>query len=195
VKEITVDDILKSDWLRTQVELLKSLYGFERKSIDKGCKAIDYLVENDDEQSLLRVFYSSDTGASKASMKTIEETVDKFDEEGYDSAVVVAERFTNSARRLVRKKDGMSYISSKSQYPYSVNELLYAVQQKTWELCEERCGIIPKKESDCKGYLEDKAGGHYYCPVRRISDDSDFHADRHWPNLLISDFCKLIDLE
>lgn len=52
------------------------------------------------------------------------------------------------------------------------------------------CGRIPVNEKDCKGYKD----GKYICPVRRISDNADFHAERGWLWLLKKDFSRLIKL-
>jgi len=45
-------------------------------------------------------------------------------------------------------------------------------------------------ESECKGYQD----GEYSCPVRRISDDVDFHTEKRWAKLLMIDFTKLVTL-
>ncbi|MGD2200930.1 MAG: hypothetical protein PVJ38_04785 [Candidatus Bathyarchaeota archaeon] len=193
--QVTFRNGLKSEWLRNQVELLKSLHNYEEKEADEECSALDYLAEEGGERTFLRVIYFPDARTSNVSVKVVERTIEVFEEGGYDKGIVLAESFTSSAQRLLRDKEGLDYISNRSQRPYSVNELLYAIQQKTWELCVKICGGVPEKEGDCKGYTEDDAGGRYECRVRRISDDSDFHADMKWQRLLFTDFCKLVELE
>jgi len=76
-------------------------------------------------------------------------------------------------------------------HQYSIFELNYAIEKKTWELCKLICGKAPKSESDCKGYQY----GEYTCKVRRISDEADFHSGRKWLWLVMNDFSKLVALQ
>lgn len=62
---------------------------------------------------------------------------------------------------------------------------------KTFELCESICGKAPTTEDECKGYRN----GKYSCAVRRISDDSEFHAERGWMALVYDDFSKLTEIK
>jgi hypothetical protein len=51
--------------------------------------------------------------------------------------------------------------------------------------------LVPREEDDCEGYVDD----NYNCSVRRISDDSTFHAEMKWESVLHEDFKKLVELE
>jgi hypothetical protein len=187
-----MNELLKSEWLTTQLEILKSLYGFDMNEIDDDMGVIDYSVKDDDHSKLLRVKISPN---SKASSDSIENTAEKLEKEGYNEAIIVAEAFTKTAKKMITESDNLNYISNEGRTPYSTSQLLYAIQQKTWELCEMRCGKIPIEKGDCTGYHEDDSGKHYSCPVRRVSDDADFHAERGWKTLLVADFNNLIKLQ
>jgi hypothetical protein len=50
---------------------------------------------------------------------------------------------------------------------------------------------LPDTEEDCKGFVDRE----YRCDVRRVSDDSDFHARMGWLRLLMNDFSRLIELQ
>ena len=75
--------------------------------------------------------------------------------------------------------------------PHSTIDILGANQSRVGSLCEIKCGGLPKSEEDCKGFMD----GEYLCEVRRISDDSDFHAKMGWLQMLMNDFSRLIDLQ
>lgn len=181
----------KSDWLVTQVELLKAIHGYEKNGVNDEIGSIDYVASGDgDEKKLLRVIIDPKMNVSKANTVTIRTTKEFLENENYDEAVILAEEVTQGAKSLIREKKNLRYISTGLERPYSLSELIYAIQEKSSELCKLRCGKVPKTEKDCKGYQD----GEYTCPVRRISDDADFHADRKWLQLLMNDFLKLTNL-
>ncbi len=181
---------LKSDWQDTQVELLKSLHGYEVKKVNAKNGSIDYVAENEDGgKKLLRVIVNPKFHASTAGINTVEKTVEELEEGYYDEAILVAEKFTSVSKRLLRKESNLKYLSPGSEH-YSLFELREAIYNQTRELCEAKCGKFPKREEDCKGYQN----GKYTCPVRRVSDEADFHVERSWYELLKSDFDKLVKL-
>ena len=187
----TMEVEFKSDWLVTQIELLKAIHGYEKNGVNDEIGSIDYVVSGDgNEKKLLRVIINPKAYSSKANTATIRTTKEFLESENYDEAVILAEEVTKGAKSLIREKKNLHYISTGLERPYSITELIYAIQKKTGELCKLRCGKVPKTEKDCKGYQD----GEYTCPVRRVSDDADFHADRRWLQLLTDDFSKLANL-
>jgi len=186
-----MDVELKSDWLVTQIELLKAIHGYEKNGVNDETGSIDYVASIDgDKKKLLRVIIDPKVNVSKANTDTIRTIKAFLENENYDEAVILAEEVTQGAKSLIRDKKNLRYISPGLERPYSISELIYAIQKKTSELCKLRCGKIPKTEEDCKGYQD----GEYTCPARRISDDADFHADRRWLQLMMNDFLKLVTL-
>lgn len=182
---------LKSDWQDTQVELLKSLHGFKVAEVNDKIGSVDYVAETDDEKKkLLRVVVDPGLNASKAYFKTVSKTLEAVEDGNYDEATILAERFTRASKRLARKEENLEYISPDNEH-HSLFELIEAVQDQTRELCEAKCGKFPTRVEDCRGYQD----GEYTCPVRRLSDDADFHAERGWIDLLMSDFSKLVMLQ
>jgi RecJ-like exonuclease len=89
------------------------------------------------------------------------------------------------------------------------------------DICKIKCGKIPEKESECKGYSkheimckkcmgEGKLNNYskykcstchgtgyikdrYTCEARLISDNSDFHLERQWITLLKQDLIDLVN--
>lgn len=183
---------LNSDWLVTQIELLKSLHGYEMKEVNDEIGSVDYVASGaDHDKKLLRAIIDPKVNISKANTDTIRTTINFLQDEDYDEAIILAEELTQGAESLIREKKNLKYISTRLKYPYSISELIYAIQKKTMELCKLRCGKVPRTERDCKGYQNNE----YTCPVRRISDDADFHAERKWLQLLMNDFSKLVAIQ
>ena len=181
---------LKSDWADTQVELLKSLYGYKVSDVNDEKGYVDYEADNGDERKkLLRVIVDPDFNTRRADFKVITNALDDLDDGGYDEAVIMANRFTKASKRLVRKEENIEYVSPKHEH-YSLIELVEAIQNETRKLCEMKCGKYPQSAEDCKGFGD----GVYNCQVRRVSDDADFHAERGWLELLFNDFSRLLSL-
>jgi hypothetical protein len=184
------DAELKSEWQDTQVELLKTLHGFEQAGVNEEVGSVDYVAEEGGERKLLRVMVGPKFNASRAFVKTVEETQEDLEEEGYDEVILLAERFTSSSRERVVRDDDFEWITM-NRRPHSLTDLANAVQMKTMELCDARCGGYPEREEDCEGYVD----GEYTCPVRRVSDDADFHAEMGWLPLLMNDFSRLVEIQ
>lgn len=182
---------LKSDWQELHVELLKSLHGYEFKELNDETGYVDYVAEGEgDERKLLRVIVGPKLHASKAFARTVEDTLEQLEDDEYDEATLVANSFTSASKRLVGEEDALEMISPRESF-HSTTEVFGAIQSLVTSLCETKCGGLPKTEEDCKGLVD----GEYRCKVRRVSDDSDFHARMGWLHLLMNDFSRLIELQ
>ena len=82
---------LKSDWQDTQVELLKTLHGYEVAKFNKKVGCVDYVSKSDDdERRLLRVIVDPKLNASKAYFETTRKTLDAVENGYYDEAIIMA---------------------------------------------------------------------------------------------------------
>jgi hypothetical protein len=182
---------LKSDWQEVQVELLKNLHGYEFKELNDEAGYVDYVAKGDGvERKLLRVIVGPKHHASKAFVSTVENTLEKLEDDEYDEATLIAESFTSSTRRRIGEEDDLEMISPDRSL-YSTTEVYGAIQDIIASLCEKKCGGLPNAEEDCDGLVDRE----YRCEVRKISDDSDFHARMRWLPLLMNDFSRLIELQ
>ncbi|MFP3950779.1 MAG: hypothetical protein ACLFVP_01325 [Candidatus Bathyarchaeia archaeon] len=182
---------LKTDWQVTHLELMKALHGYELESVDKEEKRVDYITEENGKKKLLRIIVDEDLRQYPGYVDMLNETLEEIEERGIDEATIFAKRFTSSSRRIAKNEDVIEFASNKAKPLYSPVELLLAIQKKVQELCIERCGKVPTSAEECPAY----ESGELNCPVRRISDDADFHAEQQWIKLLVKDFAKLVELE
>jgi hypothetical protein len=181
---------LKSDWQEVQVELLKKLHGYEFKDFNDEAGYVDYVANGDNERKLLRVIVGSKHRASKAFVSTVETTLEKLKDDGYDDVTLMAKSFTRSSMRMIGEEDDLDMISP-DQSLHSTTEVYGAIHNITASLCEKKCGGMPETEEDCKGLVDRE----YHCDIRRVSDDSDFHARMGWLHLLMNDFTRLLELQ
>ena len=182
---------LKSDWQEVEVELLKSLHGYEFKDVNNEIGYVDYVTRGiGDKKKLLRVIVDPKYRASRAYVKIVEDTLEQLKDKEYNKATFIAKSFSSASRRLVSEANTLD-MNSLSNMPHSTTEIIGASQNLVGSLCEMKCGGLPKSEEDCKGLVD----GDYLCEIRRISDDSDFHARMGWLPMLMSDFSRLVDLQ
>lgn len=182
---------LKPGWQRQTVELMKILHGYGEPVVNEDIGSIDYTAVEEDDTKMLRALVEEDGTSSPGYVKEVSQTIEDVKETGVDEALILADRFTPSARRLLKEEDDVDYLSPRIVCPYSLSELVYAIHKKTVDLCKLRCGDVPESREDCGGFSD----GDYTCLVRRISDDADFHAEMSWREVLYHDFSSLMDLE
>jgi hypothetical protein len=70
--------------------------------------------------------------ASKAFVKTIEDTLEKVDESDYEEATLMAKSFTSASTRIVMR-EALALISP-DQLHFSTTETFRAIQELTMEL-------------------------------------------------------------
>ncbi len=182
---------LKTDWQIHTVELMKTIHGYEDPEYNDEVGSVDFMTKEEDQMKLMRALVDEDGSSDIGYMDKVNKTIEDIQEGEVDEALILADRFTASARRLMKENDNVDYVSSKFTPMYRLSDLVYAIQQKTMQLCKNNCGSVPKSKDDCKGINEDG----YTCQIRRISDDATFHAQMKWKEVLLEDFNKLVELE
>ncbi len=182
---------INTDWLQTQIELLKTLDGYELTSINKEKGYVDYISEKENEKKLLRVLIDDGFKEVKANVKNIEEILRDVKEHEVDKAIIMAKSLSSASRKITKDDKSLRFISSDSKLTYSLIDLMIAVEKKVTELCTLKCGKLPTNNQECDAFNLGKTS----CIIRRISDDADFHAEMKWTDMLLKDFSTLADLK
>lgn len=182
---------IDTDWLQTQIELLKTLDDYELTSINKEKGYVDYISEKENEKKLLRVLVDDSFKEAKANVKNIEEILHDVKEHEVDKAIIMAKSLSSASRKITKDDSSLRFISSDSKLTYSLIDMMMAVEKKVSELCTLKCGQLPTSNQECEAFKE----GTTSCRVRRISDDADFHAEMKWIDMLLEDFSNLIELK
>ena len=179
---------LKTKWMDVHIELLKTLRGYEFNKYDRKNGVIDYLSKDDEKgRKLLRVFVDDKLRADKVDVRSLEETIGYKEDEKFDQVLLLAEGFTARSKELIQSEEFLSWLTENNR-AFNVTDLYLGIQNVCQELCIEKCGSYPLRESDCKGIKK----GVYACDIRRISDDADFHARMGWKKLLYGDYKDLL---
>ena len=182
---------IDTEWLKTQIELFKTIDDYELTSVNKEKGYMDYFSEKDNEKKLLRVLVDDSFKEAKASVKNIEEILQDIKEHDVDKAIIMAKSLSSASRKISRNDKTLKFISNDTKLRYSLIDLMIAIEKKVTELCTLKCGKLPTSNQECEAFNKGKTS----CRVRRISDDADFHAEMKWTDLLLEDFSNLVELK
>ena len=133
------------------------LRGYHQESLHKSEEAIDIKASDpdSDETVLMHIVTKSNLKSGGIGVKKVEATEQILEEPGIDKVIVFGERFTNAARMKLRE-DSIEFFSKNHRIVSTLNhqELYSRLLDCINELCEMKCGYIPKSEAECEGYSE-----------------------------------------
>jgi hypothetical protein len=142
--------VVEESSLFDKAVLLMELRGYEEENIQRSDDIINIKASdsNDDEKVLLHIVKSGGIGSDQVS--AIEEMLEEKD---VDKIIVFGQKFTKSARDKL-KKVGIEFFSSEENIISSQNpeDIYFRIQNIVNNICTIKCGKIPEKESECKGY-------------------------------------------
>lgn len=175
--------------LELKAELVMAIKGYECEGKQRWDEGMDFSASdsNSDDKILLRVM----TPKSKYGVVGLDEVknmIRTMNDKDCDKGILISEKFSNAARREM-DRENIQMILAEHMTSFKPQRVYLTIQDCINDLCKAKCGLVPKKESDCKGYSE----GHYSCKIRLISDDASFHFEHQWINLLMHDLIRLLE--
>ena len=180
---------LKDEGLIERAEVVMAIREYDyikRRRWEGGIDIIVSPVRSDD-RILMRVINKSRSQSGIVGIDAVREMSEFLERNGYEGGFLVGKRFTNAAREEM-SREGIEGISEKFMPSFKPKRLYFSVNKIVEKLCKAKCGRVPMKESDCKGYSK----GTYSCKIRLISDDASFHFEHGWTNLLQNDLKRLL---
>ena len=175
--------------LELKAELVMAVrdYGFEEEQRLDG--VIDFTASdaNKDGKILLRVITEPESKSGFVGVDAVGKMIETMKDEDYDKGVIISKRFTEAAKREIRR-ESIQMVSERFMPRYTPQKLYSTIQHYIDDLCRAKCGKVPEKEFECKGY----SNGCYSCKIRLISDNASFHFERGWINLLQKDLIQLL---
>lgn len=180
---------LKVEEVFEMAELIMATRGYEKEEDQKWEKGMDIIASpvESEEKILMRVVTNPSSKSGVIGVTAVREMSEELEREGYDKGYLIGKRFTKDARKVMNQ-EGIEIASKKITPSFRPQRLYVAINDYTNQLCEAKCGYVPAKESDCKGYLD----GRYPCEIRQISDNAQFHFEHGWTNLLQNDLKQLL---
>jgi hypothetical protein len=159
-----------------------SMQNFSCENREKWDNATDItaLDEKSNEKVLLRIVKPR-SKSGFIGIDAVRKMLEVMESEDYDKGVLFGKKFTAAAKRELKEND-IQRISEVYMPKFKPESLYLRINQTVNDLCKEKCGKIPKKESDCKGD----------CRIRVISDNAFFHFEQVWVNLMKKDLKQLL---
>lgn len=183
---------ITGEGLVEKAEVISAVRDYEKGRIRRKEKKVDFTVSppDSDDKILIRVITETQSKSGYVSVDIVRDMSEVLKERSYDKGILVGNRFTEAAKREM-KQENIEAVSERIVPYFKVEQLYLAIEGCIGNLCREKCGQIPVKESDCKGYVD----GGYFCDVRLISDNASFHLEQGWIGFLEKDLAKLLAIE
>lgn len=178
--------------LEQKTELYMIINEYEPRNLKKQKNGLDItaLDGHSDDKILLRVITKSRSKSGIVGTDTVQKMVTTIENENYDRGILICKSFTEAAKRILDKTEGIKRLSEYRILDFEPSRLYLAAKNIVDELCKTKCGKIPQKKSDCKGYTD----GHYTCEIRLVSDNLYFHLKQGWNDLLQKDVLRLLSM-
>ena len=175
-----------------KANLISAMRDYKRKRTSRKERRIDFTVSpsEDDRKILIRTITEPKSKSGYISVDTVREMIDFLEKNNYDKGILIGKRFTNAAKREMKTAE-IEVVSDAISPTFKVNQLYSMIGKYVESLCKAKCGKVPSKDSDCKGFVD----GHYSCDIRLTSDNADFHYEKAWVNFLERDLVKLLTVE
>ena len=177
--------------LRLKAEMIMAIRDYENEATRRHKEGIDFVASQagSDDKILIRVITKPRSTSGTVGVAVVDEMVDTMKRKDYDKGILISERFSTAAKEEMRRED-IQIISEDFAPRFEPIEVYSKMREYTESLCKAKCGRVPEKRSDCKGFSD----GHYTCMIRLISDNASFHFERRWVDLLKKDFKQLISM-
>lgn len=175
-----------------KAEVISAVRDYETRRTRRKEKVVDFAVSpsESDEKILIRVITETESKSGYVGVDTVRKMNDILEKRDYDKGILVGKRFTEAAKREMESKN-IETVSERIKPHFKLKRLYSAIDGCVRSLCRAKCGQVPRKESDCEGYVD----GHYTCDVRLISDNASFHLEHGWIRFLERDLARLLAIE
>jgi len=185
-------DKLSGEELVRKAEVISAVRDYESTRTRMKERRVDFTVSpvGSDNKILIRVITEPETRSGYVSVDAVREMSEFLERRNYDKGILVGRRFTEAAKSEMRR-EGIEIVSERISPRFKLERLYLVVSGCVENLCRAKCGLVPKEEADCKGFVD----GRYVCDVRLISDNAGFHFERGWVGFLERDLAKLLAIE
>ncbi len=185
-------DKIIGEGLVKKAEVISAVRDYENRRIRRKEKKVDLTVSpsDSDDKILIRVITEAKSKSGYVGVDTVKEMSAVLKKQNYDKGILIGKRFTEGAKSEMEHED-IEAVSERIAPHLKVERLYLAIEGCIENLCRAKCGHVPVKESECKGYVD----GNYSCDVRLISDNASFHLEHGWIGFLKKDLAKLLAIE
>ena len=183
---------MSGEELVKKAEVISAVRDYENRRTRRKEGRVDFTVSpsESDDKILIRVITEGKSKSGYVGVDTVREMNDILEKRNYDKGILIGKRFTEAAKSEM-KSENIEPVSERITPHFKLERLYSTIDSCVQNLCKAKCGHVPIKKSDCKGYVDD----HYSCDVRLINDNASFHLEQGWIGFLERDLAKLLAIE
>ena len=187
-----MSDEISGEELVKKAEVISAVRDYESTRTRKKEKRVDLMVSpsGSDDKILIRVITEANSRSGYVGVDAVRELSEVLEKRNFDKGILIGKRFTQAAQREMRR-EGIEMVSERITPHFKLERLYLVINSCVENLCRAKCGLVPVKKSDCKGYVD----GRYVCDVRLVSDNAGFHFERGWVDFLERDLARLLAIE
>jgi hypothetical protein len=185
------DEVIGKE-LVEKAEVISAVRSYENVRIRRNDSEVDFVVSpsKSDDKILIRVLTEPKSGSGYVGVDAVREMSEFLEKKNYDKGILIGNQFTEAAKSEMERKN-IEAVSKNVKPHFKVERLYLAINTHIKNLCKMKCGHVPTKESECKGYVD----GDYSCDIRLISDNASFHLKHGWTDFLKKDLARLLAVE
>ena len=175
-----------------KAEVISAVRSYENGRIRRKDSEVDFTVSpsESDDKILIRVITEAKSSSGFVGVDAVREMSKFLEKRDYDKGILIGKRFTEAAKSEMERKN-IEAVSNNIKPYFNLERLYFAIHSRIENLCKVKCGHVPMKESECKGYVD----GNYSCDIRLISDNASFHLKHGWADFLKKDLARLLAIE
>ena len=175
-----------------KAEVISAVRNYENSRIRRKENRVDFTVSpsESDDKILIRVITKAKSSSGHIGVDAVREMSEVLNKRNYDKGILIGKRFTDAAKSEM-ERENIEAVSKRIAPRFKGERLYLAINSCIENLCRAKCGYVPMKESDCKGYID----GDYSCDVRLISANAGFHLEHGWRGFLEKDLARLLAIQ
>lgn len=165
---------IKSEWMGTWVEILKTLHNLNYNGFNEDLNAQEY--SNRDKSKIMVVLVDENGRPYNSGTKKAETIRELSEDNQYSKILVVGESHTKAAHSILMHNDKVDMLISDARVSINSTEILSAFNKKYDRICDEKSGMA-------------------LVNAKNIRKNAEFHVRMGWKDQLVNDFTQLINLQ
>lgn len=174
--------------VKDTTEFIMAIRDYKCTKTERRLERIDVTAVNASNEKILLRSIEPQGKAGFVGVDEVKNMIKVMKNEKYNTGILISKRFTTAAVQEMRQEK-IQQVSDEYMPPFDTEKLYFAITNCVNEQCKVQCGKIPSKKSDCTGHLKGST-----CRVRALSDNSIFHLEHGWINLMKNDLKQLLSL-
>ena len=169
-----------------KTEFIMAIRNYTYKKTETNADYIDVTASDSLNKKILFRSLEPHGKAGFVGVDDVKNMIDVIENESYDRGIFIGKRFTEAAVQEMADKK-IQLISDEYMPHFDTEKLYLTITNCINNQCKTNCGKIPEKKSECKQVIHGAS-----CKVRALSDNSTFHFQHGWVDMMQNDLKQLL---